>query len=127
MDASMDTRQVVPTLAALRLIDKLQRKHGELVFHQSGGCCDGSSPMCFPVADFIAGERDVLLGDLGGAAFYISPAHFAYSKHTQLIIDAVPGRGAMFSLEDSEGMRFVLRLRLFTDEEYAALQAEGRV
>jgi uncharacterized protein len=127
MEDQMDTRQVVPTLAALELIDKLRARHGPLLFHQSGGCCDGSSPMCFPTDDFIVGDRDVRLGEIGGAAFYISPSQFEYWKHTQLIIDVVEGRGGMFSLENGEGVRFLVRSRLFTDEEFAALQAQGRV
>jgi uncharacterized protein (DUF779 family) len=127
MEDPMDTRQVVPTLAALQLIDKLRARHGAVLFHQSGGCCDGSSPMCFPTDDFIVGDRDVQLGEIGGAAFYISPSQFEYWKHTQLIIDVVEGRGGMFSLENGEGVRFLVRSRLFTEEEFAALQALGRV
>jgi uncharacterized protein (DUF779 family) len=127
MEDPMDTRQVVPTLAALQLIDKLRARHGAVLFHQSGGCCDGSSPMCFPTDDFIVGDRDVQLGEIGGAAFYISPSQFEYWKHTQLIIDVVEGRGGMFSLENGEGVRFLVRSRLFTDEEFAALQALGQL
>lgn len=119
--------QVIATLAALQLIDRLRARHGPLLFHQSGGCCDGSSPMCYPVGDFIVGDRDVKLGELGGAAFYISPSQFEYWKHTQLIIDVVPGRGGMFSLENGEGVRFLVRSRLFSDQEYAQLAAAGRV
>lgn len=119
--------QVMATLSALQLIDKLRARHGALMFHQSGGCCDGSSPMCFAVGDFIVGDRDVRLGEIGGADFYISAPQFAYWKHTQLIIDVVPGRGGMFSLENGEGVRFLVRSRLFTDEELAALSASGRV
>ena len=123
----MDTRQVIATLAALQLIDKLRAKHGPLLFHQSGGCCDGSSPMCFAIGDFIVGDRDVKLGEIGGAAFYISSPQFEYWKHTQLIIDVVPGRGGMFSLENGEGVRFLVRSRLFSDAEFAALAQTGRV
>ncbi|MGH8061986.1 MAG: DUF779 domain-containing protein [Pseudoxanthomonas sp.] len=123
----MDTAQVVATLPALQLIEKLRGKHGPLMFHQSGGCCDGSSPMCYPQGDFIVGDRDVQLGEIGGAPFYISPSQFEYWKHTQLTIDVVEGRGGMFSLENGEGVRFLVRSRLFTDEEYAQLQSEGRV
>ena len=83
--------------------------------------------MCYPVDDFIVGDRDVRLGDLGGAAFYISASQFTYWKHTQLIIDVVPGRGGMFSLENGEGVRFLVRSRLFSDDEFAALAAAGRV
>ena len=119
--------QVLATPAALDLIERLRAKHGALLFHQSGGCCDGSSPMCYPVDDFIVGERDVKLGEIGMAAFYISPSQFEYWKHTQLIIDVVEGRGGMFSLENGEGVRFLVRSRLFTDEEYAALQVAGKV
>ncbi|MBV7474803.1 MULTISPECIES: DUF779 domain-containing protein [unclassified Pseudoxanthomonas] len=115
------------TLPALQLIQTLRARHGPVLFHQSGGCCDGSSPMCFPVGDFIVGDRDVQLGEIGGAPFYISPSQFEYWKHTQLIIDVVPGRGGMFSLENGEGVRFLVRSRLFTDEEYLALERAGRV
>lgn len=119
--------QVMATLPALQLIQTLRARHGPVLFHQSGGCCDGSSPMCFPVGDFIVGDRDVQLGEIGGAPFYISPSQFEYWKHTQLIIDVVPGRGGMFSLENGEGVRFLVRSRLFTDEEYLALARAGRV
>ena len=127
MDPAPDTLQVKATLAALQLIERLRAKHGALLFHQSGGCCDGSSPMCYPQDDFIVGDRDVLLGEIGGAPFYISPSQFESWKHTQLIIDGVEGRGGMFSLENGEGVRFLVRSRLFTDEEFAALRAAGRV
>jgi uncharacterized protein (DUF779 family) len=119
--------QVMATLPALQLIQTLQARHGDLLFHQSGGCCDGSSPMCFAQGDFIVGDRDVRMGEIGGAPFYISPAQFDYWKHTQLIIDVVPGRGGMFSLENGEGVRFLVRSRLFSDEEFAQLKAAGRV
>ncbi|MCL6710938.1 DUF779 domain-containing protein [Pseudomonas sp. R2.Fl] len=119
--------QVMATLPALQLIQTLRARHGPVLFHQSGGCCDGSSPMCFPVGDFIVGDRDVQLGEIGGAPFYISPSQFEYWKHTQLIIDVVPGRGGMFSLENGEGVRFLVRSRLFTDDEYLALARAGRV
>jgi len=119
--------QVLATLPALQLIETLQARHGDLLFHQSGGCCDGSSPMCFAQGDFIVGDRDVRMGEIGGAPFYISPPQFEYWKHTQLIIDVVPGRGGMFSLENGEGVRFLVRSRLFSDEEFARLKAAGRV
>ena len=119
--------QVLATQATLALINALRAQHGPVLFHQSGGCCDGSSPMCFPVDGFLVGDRDVRLGEIGGAGFYISPSQFEYWKHTQLTIDVVEGRGGMFSLENGRGVRFLVRSRLFTDDEYAALQAAGRV
>jgi uncharacterized protein (DUF779 family) len=114
-------RRVVATPAALELIELLKEKHGPLMFHQSGGCCDGSSPMCYPLGEFRVGEQDVLLGEIGGCPFYIGAAQYEYWKHTQLIIDVVPGRGGMFSLEGPEGKRFHTRSRLFTDKEWATL------
>ena len=123
----MDTRQVTATPATVALIARLQARHGPVLFHQSGGCCDGSSPMCFPQGEFLVGDADVQLGEIGGAPFYISASQFEYWKHTQLIIDVVEGRGGMFSLENGEGLRFLLRSRLFSDEECAALRAEGLI
>jgi len=115
--------RVDATPAALELIARLQAKHGALMFHQSGGCCDGSSPMCYPVGELLVGASDVKLGDIGGAAFYMSAAQFEYWKHTHLTIDVVVGRGGMFSLEGSEGLRFLTRSRLFTDDEWTALSS----
>ena len=109
--------RVVATEAALQLIDRLEKIHGPLMFHQSGGCCDGSSPMCYPHGEFRVGESDVLLGEIGGAPFYMSKDQYEYWKHTQLIIDVVDGRGGMFSLEGPEGKRFLTRSRVFTKEE----------
>lgn len=109
-------------------MDMLARKHGPLMFHQSGGCCDGSSPMCYPLGDFLTGDSDVLLSTLGdGTPFYISRPQFEYWKHTQLILDVVPGRGGMFSLENPEGVRFLIRSRVFTNDEIAALRAANRI
>ena len=119
--------QVTATEAALGLIDRLRAKHGDLMFHQSGGCCDGSSPMCYPLGEFMVGDQDVLLGTVGGAPFYIGRAQFEYWKHTQIILDVVPGRGGMFSLEGPEGIRFLSRSRVFTDEEIQTLRAGGRI
>jgi uncharacterized protein (DUF779 family) len=113
--------RVTATPAALDLIDVLRREHGPVLFHQSGGCCDGSSPMCYPQDDYIVGDGDVHLGTIGGAPFYISQSQFAYWKHTQLIIDVVPGRGGMFSLDNGRDVRFLTRSRLFTDAESEAL------
>ena len=117
----MDIQRVIATDAALALIAKLANQHGPLMFHQSGGCCDGSAPMCYPAGEFRVGLSDVKLGDIGGVPFYMSGPQFEYWKHTQLIIDVVPGRGGMFSLEGPEGLRFLTRSRLFTDDEVAAL------
>jgi uncharacterized protein len=114
--------RVSATPAALELIERLGRRHGALLFHQSGGCCDGSSPMCFPRGEFMIGEADVLLGEIGGQPFYMSESQFEYWSHTHLIIDVVEGRGGMFSLEGPEGLRFLTRSRLYTDEEWKTLQ-----
>jgi uncharacterized protein len=119
--------QVLATDSALALIEKLKSRHGDLMFHQSGGCCDGSSPMCFPRDEFLLGDNDVQLGEIGGTPFYMSRSQFEYWKHTQLTVDVVPGRGGMFSLEGPEGLRFLIRSRLFTEDEYAALKEAGRV
>lgn len=113
--------RVVATEEALALIELLKDKHGPLMFHQSGGCCDGSSPMCYEDGDLIVGNQDVLLGHIGGMPFYMMKSQFEYWKHTQLIIDVVDGRGGMFSLEGVEGKRFLTRSRAFTDEEYKEL------
>ena len=113
--------RVIATAAALQLIQELRRRHGPVLFHQSGGCCDGSSPMCYPVGDFIVGDRDIRLGTIGGAEFFISEPQFAYWQHTQLIIDLVPGRGGMFSLDNGSGRRFLTRSRLYTEDEQSRL------
>jgi len=113
------------TSGAADLLAKLQNRHGALMFHQSGGCCDGSSPMCYPDGEFIVGDRDVLLAilDVGGdgVPVWISGPQFEAWKHTQLVIDVVPGRGGGFSLEAPEGMRFLSRSRAFTDAENQVL------
>lgn len=120
--------RVIATPAALDLIDALKGRHGPaLMFHQSGGCCDNSSPNCYLPTDLTVGPYDLKLGEIGGVPFYMGAAQYEYWKHTQLIIDVVPGRGGMFSLENGEGVRFLVRSRLFTDEELAALSASGRV
>jgi len=113
------------TEKAGEVVERLKAQHGALMFHQSGGCCDGSAPMCYPVGDFRVGPQDVHLGSIAGCEFYIGAAQFEYWRHTQLIIDAVPGRGAGFSLEAPEGLRFLTRSRVFTNEEAASLEAEG--
>lgn len=117
---------VIATAAAADLLARLQHQHGPVMFHQSGGCCDGSSPMCYPRGDFLVGDRDVLLGvlDVGdGVPVWISGRQYQAWKHTQLVIDVVPGRGGGFSLEAPEGVRFLSRGRVFTDDEKAKLAA----
>jgi uncharacterized protein (DUF779 family) len=123
MYVSAGTRpaRVLATEAALALIEKLAGEHGGVMFHQSGGCCDGSSPMCFAKGDYLLAPDDVHLGDIGGVPFYMSPSQFEYWKNTQLIIDVVPGMGGMFSLENGSGKRFLTRSRVFTDDEVSAL------
>jgi len=101
--------RVVATPAALALIEKLTREHGPLMFHQSGGCCDGSAPMCYPAGEFRTGASDVRLGEIGGAPFYISGSHYEAWKHTDILIDIVPGRGGMFSLDNGRERRFLVR------------------
>jgi uncharacterized protein (DUF779 family) len=113
--------RVLATPAAEALIARLVAQHGPVLFHQSGGCCDGSSPMCFPVGDYLLAPDDVHLGAIAGADFHMSPSQFAYWKNTQLLIDVVAGMGGMFSLENGTGSRFLTRSRVFTDEEVAAL------
>src|SRR5271169_3104981 len=98
---------------ARKVLAALKAENGELMFHQSGGCCDGSSPMCYPSREFRIGERDVLLGMVAGVPFYIGAQQFEYWKHTHLTVDVVPGRGSGFSLEAPEGVRFLTRSRLF--------------
>lgn len=110
------------THAAAELIASLRAEHGELMFHQSGGCCDGSSPMCYPRGEFRVGSRDVYLGEIAGCPFYMGADQFEYWRHTQLTIDVVPGRGGGFSLEAPRGVRFLVRSRVFSDEEVRELE-----
>lgn len=109
------------TPAAADIIAKLKAKHGDLMFHQSGGCCDGSSPMCFEKGDFIVGRSDVWLGEIEGCDFWMAESQFEYWQHTHLTVDITPGRGASFSLEIPMGIRFLIRSRLFEDDELAHL------
>jgi uncharacterized protein (DUF779 family) len=121
----MSTERVTITPAAAEWIARLWEQHGPLMFHQSGGCCDGSSPMCYPLGEFRVGSRDVSLGEVAGCPFYMSGPQFEYWRHTHLTVDVVPGRGSGFSVEAPEGIRFLIRSRIFTDDEYRALEAEG--
>jgi uncharacterized protein (DUF779 family) len=109
--------RVKATDEAVKVIDQLRAKHGHLMFHQSGGCCDGSSPMCFPKGEFIVGSSDVWLGDVAGCDFYMAKDQFEFWQHTELTIDITEGRGASFSLEIPLGLRFVTKSRVFTFEE----------
>jgi uncharacterized protein len=127
METTQTPEQVVATPKAAALMQRLSAKHGPLMFHQSGGCCDGSSPMCYPQGEFLVGDSDVLIGTLHDAPFYISRGQFEYWKHTQIVLDVVPGMGGMFSLENGEGVRFLIRARVFTDDEIAALRQAGRI
>ena len=117
--------RVLVTPEASAVLAKLRALHGAVMFHQSGGCCDGSSPMCYPAGEFRVGAQDVRLGTIDDAPFYMGAAQFEYWQHTQLIIDVVPGRGSGFSLEAPEGVRFLTRSRVFTDKEAAALKHDG--
>ena len=111
--------RVVATDAAVAMIARLRARHGDLMFHQSGGCCDGSSPMCYPAGELRTGAQDVFLGTIGGADVSIARDQHAAWAHTQLIIDLVVGRGAGFSLEAPEGVRFLTRGRVFSAAELA--------
>lgn len=118
-------QRVFVTKEAKEWIEKLEKIHGPLLFHQSGGCCDGSSPMCYPRGEFKIGSSDVFLGEIANTPFYMSSAQFAYWSHTRLIIDVVPGRGSGFSLEAPEGVRFLTRSEVFTEKELNLLKAFG--
>ena len=118
--------RVTATPAALDMLAGLRSRHGPLLFFQSGGCCDGSAPMCYPVGEFDVSDTDVCLGDLDGTPFYMGREQFEYWEHTQLIIDVVDGNGGMFSLDNGTGRRFLTRSRLFSDEELAALAPPAR-
>jgi uncharacterized protein (DUF779 family) len=115
--------RVAITDAAAAVLREIEAQHGPLLFHQSGGCCDGSSPMCYPRGEFKVGQRDVFLGEIGGTPFYIGAQQYEVWQHTQLLIDVVPGRGGGFSLEAPLGVRFLTRSRVFDAEEQAWLDA----
>ncbi len=121
----MTIERVLATEQTKALIAKLSQIHGPLMFHQSGGCCDGSAPMCYPSKEFRVGQLDVYLGEIAGCPFYISGPQFEYWQHTQLTIDVVKGRGSGFSVEAPEGLRFLTRSRVFSNAEHEELQAAG--
>ncbi|MFI5136277.1 MAG: DUF779 domain-containing protein [Sphingobacteriales bacterium] len=115
------TERILATPEATKIIKQLRESHGALMFHQSGGCCDGSQPMCFEKGEFKVGANDVYLGDVEGCGFFMSRDQFEYWRHTRLTLDISPGRGSSFSLEIPLGLRFIIRSRLFTDEETIGL------
>lgn len=115
--------RVLITDKAKELVDKLRKMHGPLMFHQSGGCCDGSQPMCFADGEFKIGDSDVMLGVVYDCPFWMSRDQYEYWKHTELTLDIVEGRGSSFSLEIPLGYRFMIRSRVFTDEELQELEA----
>lgn len=112
------TQRISVTDDAIKIIDQLKERYGPLMFHQSGGCCDGSSPMCFENGDFKVGEGDIQLGIIADCPFYMSRDQYDYWKHTHLTVDVTPGRGSSFSLEIPLGVRFIIRSRLLSDEEF---------
>ncbi|MEM6262761.1 MAG: DUF779 domain-containing protein [Bacteroidota bacterium] len=118
----MPIQRVAITEAAKELLDKIRQQHGKLMFHQSGGCCDGSAPMCFADGDFIVGPSDIKLGTVDGCDFFMASDQFHYWQYTHLTIDIVEGRGASFSLEIPYGYRFIIRSRVFTEEELQNLE-----
>ncbi|MBE9547889.1 MAG: DUF779 domain-containing protein [Proteobacteria bacterium] len=118
----MPTQRVSVTDKAKAVIDQLREKHGALVFHQSGGCCDGSAPMCFEDGDFLIGSRDLCLGEIHGCKFYMAADQFEYYKSTHITVDVSSGRGSSFSLEIPLGLRFMAISRLFTEAELEALE-----
>lgn len=119
------TARVQLTPGAEELLLRLVDRHGPVMFHQSGGCCDGSAPMCYPHSEFRVGGSDVLVGEVaGGTPFWMSADQYEYWRHTHLTVDVVPGRGSGFSLEAPEGVRFLVRSRLLTTEELRAIDAE---
>lgn len=118
----MKIERVIAKKEAVELIAKLKEMHGELMLHQSGGCCDGSQPMCFSNGEFRVGSSDICLGFVEGCPFYMSRDQFEYWKHTQLILNVTAGRGSSFSLEIPLGVRFFIESRLFRDEEIDQLE-----
>lgn len=118
----MSIPRIIITKKAIELIEKLKEKHGPLMFHQSGGCCDGSQPMCFAEGEFRVGGNDVCLGEMEGCKFYMDKDQFEYWRHTQLELDVTPGRGSSFSLEIPLGVRFFIHSRIFTEAELEQLE-----
>lgn len=117
--------RVIVTPEAAEVIHRLKAQHGALIFHQSGGCCEGTAPMCFRQRDFHVGSRDVLLGVIEGCPFYVGGAEYQYWEYFELTIDITSGGGDSFSLEAADGVRFVTRSRMFSDEEAKELDEAG--
>ncbi|AXI07772.1 DUF779 domain-containing protein [Oceanobacillus zhaokaii] len=117
--------RVVATDEALRLIDLIKTRQESIIFYQSGGCCDGSAPMCYVEGDFLLGDSDLYLGSIRDVPFYMHRSQYDYWKHTQLIIDAIDGRGPEFSLDSLESKHFITRSHVFTEEEY--LQGKEKI
>ena len=115
--SSVYVERLSVTEKAKAVIDQLREQHGDLMFHQSGGCCDGSAPMCFAKGEFLIGSRDLLLGEIHGCNFYMAADQFEYYKNSHITVDVSPGRGSSFSLEIPLGLRFMAVSKLFTDEE----------
>jgi len=127
MEGAQETvARVTATPAALALIEELKSEYGPILFHQSGGCCDGSSPMCYPAGEFRVGSRDILLGEVGSSPVYIGRAQGEAWAHTQLILDVVPGRGGMFSLDNGREVRFLTRGRVFSEDERTELEKASK-
>jgi len=125
----MSIKRLDVTEAAAKVIEELKKEHGELVFNQSGGCCDGSAPMCYSKSDFYMPSRNIKLGEICGVEFYMAEDQFEYFKHSFITIDVKEEKGAFgnsFSLEIDLGYQFITQSRIFTDEEYALLSAEDK-
>jgi len=118
----MYLERISATEKAKAVITQLKQKHGDLMFHQSGGCCDGSAPMCFAKGDFLVGSRDLCLGEIEGCKFYMAADQFEYYKASHIVVDVAPGRGSSFSLEIPLGLRFMAVSRILTDDELARLR-----
>lgn len=118
----MTVERVLITEEAAAVVEQLRQQHGALIFHQSGGCCDGSSPMCFPTDELYLDSSDVLLGSVAECPFYMSKDQFEYWKHTQITVDITKGRGSNFSLEIPLGLRFIIKSKLYSEAELKALE-----
>ena len=121
------TERISATPSAENLIKQLTAQYGHIVFIQSGGCCEGSGPLCIPSNEFKPSPSDVILGEIAGAIYYMSDSHFSFSENSHTILDALPGSGGSFSLECGSGLAFITKARLYTDAELAALKPAARV